>query len=142
MEKKRILFLCNHNAARSQMAEGYLRGRYGDTYEAFSAGTEPSRLSRYAIAVMGEIGVDISGQESKSLDTFFGQEMDVVVTVCDSAKKACPIFPWAKRTIHHEFLDPGSISGSDEAVLAGFRVIRDELVRWIDNEFGWNHTSG
>jgi arsenate reductase len=135
MSKMRVLFICTYNAARSQMAEGYLRTRYGDRYEVYSAGTEPSRVSQYAIKAMAEIGVDISGQESKSLSDFIGKEMDVVVTVCDGAKKSCPVFPWAKKVIHQSFPDPGLLQGSDEAILAGFRMIRDDLVKWIDQEF-------
>lgn len=136
MQKKRVLFICTHNAARSQMAEGYLRSRYNDRYFAFSAGTEPGRISRHAIQVMAEIGVDISWQVSKSIDTFFGEEMDVVVTVCDRAKNSCPVFPRAAKVIHHEFPDPVSLAGSEEEILAGFRAIRDALVTWINKEFG------
>jgi arsenate reductase len=134
-EKKRVLFICTHNAGRSQMGEGYLRARYGNRYEVFSAGTEPLPVSPYAVRVMAEIGVDISGHESKSLSQFIGEEMDIVVTVCDRAQKICPVFPWAKRTIHHGFPDPESLRGSDEDILAGFRAIRDDLVQWIDTEF-------
>jgi arsenate reductase (thioredoxin) len=136
MEKRRVLFICTHNAARSQMAEGYLRARYGDRYEVFSAGTEPLPVSPYAVRVMAEIGVDISGHESKSLGQFIGEEMDIAVTVCDSAQKTCPAFPWAKRTIHHGFPDPGTLRGSEGEILAGFRAIRNDLTEWIDTEFG------
>src|SRR5690606_2917169 len=90
MTGKRILFICSHNAARSQMAEGYLRTRYGDRSEAYSAGTQVSTISSYAIRVRQEIGVDISGQRSKALKEFAGVEMDIAVIVCDAAKSACP----------------------------------------------------
>jgi arsenate reductase (thioredoxin) len=136
MEKKRVLFICTHNSGRSQMAEGYLRARYGDRYEVFSAGTEPLPVSPYAVRVMAEIGVDISGQESKSLKEFIGVAMDIAVTVCDSAQKTCPAFPWAKRTIHHGVPDPGTLQGSDEEIMSGFRAIRDDIVEWIKTEFG------
>ena len=136
MEKKKVLFLCNRNAARSQVAEGYLRARYGDRFEAFSAGVQASRLSSHAVRVMSEIGVDISGHRSKDLTEFFGQEMELVVTLCDSAAKVCPAFPWTKATLHLNFTDPASFTGTDEAVLAGFRTVRDEITRWIDRTFG------
>lgn len=132
-ERTRVLFICTHNAARSQMAEGYLRARYGDRFEAFSAGTEVNGVSTDAIRVMQEIGVDISRHRSKSLREFDGREMDVVVTVCDSAKGACPFFPWAQETIHQEFSDPGALEGSNEEILAGFREIRDAITWWIDH---------
>jgi arsenate reductase len=104
--KTNVLFICTHNAARSQMAEGYLRARYGDWFEAFSAGTEVSTISPYAVRVMLEIGIDISQQRSKSLDEFDGKKMDIVVTVCDNVKAACPFFPGAKKTLHMSFRDP------------------------------------
>ena len=134
--KTKILFICTHNAARSQMAEGYLRAKYGDRYEAFSAGTEVSTVSPIAIRVMKEIGIDISQQRSKSIDEFDGEKMDVVVTVCDNAKAACPFFPGAKKTLHMSFRDPKSFAGSDEEVLAGFRTVRNEITGWIDATFG------
>jgi arsenate reductase len=135
-KKERVLFICTQNAGRSQMAEGYLRARYGDWFEAFSAGTNPTAVSRKAILVMEEIGVDISGHRSKPLDEFAGTEMDVVVTLCDHASALCPVFPWAGETIHKAFPDPGILSGSDEVILMGLRSIRDEITRWIDREFG------
>ncbi len=135
-EKQRILFVCTQNAGRSQMAEGYLRARYDDRFEVFSAGTNPTAVSRKAILVMKEIGVDLSSHRSKSLGEFAGTEMDVVVTMCDHASALCPVFPWAGRTIHKAFPDPGTLSGSDEDILEGVRSIRDEITRWIDSEFG------
>ena len=109
MKRKRILFICTHNAARSQMAEGYLRARYGDGFESFSAGTEASTVSPYAVRVMQEIGVDITGQRSKDLKEFAGVEMDVAVMVCESAKAACPFFPWAKVSHHVSFQESKGI---------------------------------
>jgi arsenate reductase len=134
--KTKILFICTHNAARSQIAEGYLRAKYGDRFEAFSAGTEVSTVSPFAIRVMNETGINISQQRSKSLDEFDGEKMDVVVTVCDRAKAACPFFPGAKKTVHMSFPDPKSFSGSDDEVLEGFRTVRDAITRWIDATFG------
>jgi len=135
-KKERVLFVCTQNAGRSQMAEGYLRARYGDRFEAFSAGTNPTAVSRRAILVMKEIGVDISGHRSKPLDEFAGTEMDVVVILCDHASALCPVFPWAGETIHKAFQDPGTLSGTNEEILVGLRSIRDEITRWIDREFG------
>ncbi|MEN6342278.1 MAG: arsenate reductase ArsC [Methanospirillum sp.] len=133
---KRVLFICTHNAGRSQMAEGYLRARYGDRYEAFSAGTVASTVSPLTVRVMSELGIDISDQRSKDLDAFIDTEMDVVVTVCDAAAAACPMFPGAKRTIHASFPDPGAATGTDEERLAAFRSVRDEIAAWIDASFG------
>ena len=135
MKKTRVLFLCTQNAGRSQMAEGYLRARYGDRYEAFSAGTHPTNVSRKAVAVMQEIGVDISGQRSKSLSDLAGEQMDLAVALCSNASGLCPIYPFADRTIHQNFPDPGALSGSEEEVMEGIREIRDQIVSWIDTFF-------
>jgi arsenate reductase (thioredoxin) len=132
MERKRILFICTHNAARPHMAEGYLRSRYGDLLEAFSAGTEASTVSQYAVRAMQEIGVDITAQRSKNLKEVAGVGMDVAVMVYDSVKAACPFFPWARETMHASFRNPKEFSGSDDEILAGFRIIRDEITGWID----------
>jgi len=134
--KKRVLFVCTHNAARSQMAEGYMNARYGDRYEAFSAGTAPGTLNRHAVRAMAEIGIDISGHRSKDLGEFDEQEMDYLVAVCEGG--IGPLFPWAKEEIHREFPDPSRLTGTDEEVMAGFRRIRDEIVGWIDTAFGGN----
>lgn len=135
-KKKRVLFVCTQNAGRSQIAEGYLRARYGDRFEAFSAGTSPTAVSRKSVLVMNEMGIDISGHRSKSLDEFAGNEMDVVVTLCDHARGICPVYPWAKKTITKVFPDPGLLSGDDKEILNGVRNIRDQITRWIDQEFG------
>ncbi|QSZ67213.1 arsenate reductase ArsC [Methanofollis aquaemaris] len=133
--KEKVLFICTHNAARSQMAEGYLRGRYGERYEVYSAGTAPAEeIDPRAVTVMAEIGIDLSGQETKALSVYFHQEMDFVVTVCEGG--ICPMFPWAKTVIHEEFPDPRAFSGSDDEVLDGFRKVRDDIIRWIDGRFG------
>ena len=131
--KKRVLFVCTRNSARSQVAEGYLNGRYGDRYEALSAGTRPGRLNPYAVRAMAEIGIDISGHRSKDLGEFDGQEMDVLVAVCEGG--ICPLFPWAKEEIHREFPDPSGLTGTDEEIMAGIRRIRDEITSWIDTTF-------
>jgi arsenate reductase len=133
---KRILFVCTHNAGRSQMAEGYLRARYGDRYEALSAGTSASTVSPLAVRAMAEVGVDISAQRSKDLGEFLGEEMDVVVTVCDAAQAVCPMFPGAKRTMHVGFPDPAAATGTEEERLVVFRAVRDEITAWIDATLG------
>jgi arsenate reductase len=134
--KRKVLFICTHCAARSQMAEGYLRARYGDLYEVFSGGMEVTRVHPMAIAVMKEIGIDISRNRSKLVDVFFGKGIETVVTVCDSGQKVCPFFPGAKEEIHQGFPDPSAFTGSDEEVRDGFRRVRDEIIRWIDGTFG------
>ena len=126
-DKKRILILCTGNSARSQMAEGLLRHDAGDRFEVFSAGTKPSQVRPEAIAVMHELGIDISTHRSKSVDEFTGQAFDYVLTVCDNAKKSCPIFPGKTAMIHHGFEDPAALQGADEERLALFRRVRDEM---------------
>ncbi|MEM3046947.1 MAG: arsenate reductase ArsC, partial [Candidatus Bathyarchaeia archaeon] len=104
--KRRVLFICVHNSARSQMAEGFLRHLYGDRFEAYSAGVAPSRVNPYAVKAMAEVGIDISSYRSKSLREFLGGKVDVAVTVCDEAKEACPFFPGASKQLHWGFPDP------------------------------------
>jgi len=123
----RVLILCTANSARSQMAEGVLRRMAGGQVEAFSAGTQPSVVNPWAIRVMREIDIDISGQRSKSVDEFRGQPFDAVITVCDRAAETCPIFPGKAERLHWSFLDPAAVEG-DEARLAAFRAVRDGLV--------------
>ena len=137
--KEKVLFICTHNSARSRMAEGYMNAKYGDRYEAFSAGTEATRVHPMATEVMKEIGIDISSHRSKLLDEFFGKGIETVVTVCDSAQGACPFFPGAKKVIHQSFPDPSGFKGSDEEVRAGFRRVRDGIIRWIDATFRSAH---
>ena len=134
--KIRVLFVCTANAARSQMAEGLLRARYGDQYEAFSAGTRQSTVSPHAIATMREIGIDISHHRSKTLDEFAGQSFDIAVTLCDRAHQVCPVVPGAKKTIHYGFLDPHVVQGSSEDIAGAYRSIRDAMSAWINREFG------
>jgi len=137
--KEKVLFICTHNSARSRMAEGYMNAKYGDRFEAFSAGTEATRVHPMATEVMKEIGIDISSHRSKLLDEFFGEGIETVVTVCDSAQGACPFFPGAKKVIHQSFPDPSGFKGSDEEVRAGFRRVRDGIIRWIDATFRSAH---
>lgn len=123
----RILVLCTGNSARSQMGEGLFQAEGGEAVQVFSAGTRPSSVRPEAIAVMKEIGIDISGQRSKSVDEFSGQSFDCVVTVCDNARDACPVFPGAARRIHWSLEDPAAVEGGDEERLSAFRRIRDQL---------------
>jgi arsenate reductase len=125
--KPRVLILCTGNSARSQMAEGLLRHEAGDRFEVFSAGTRPSHVRPEAIAVMAEIGLDISSHRSKSVDEFVGQDLDLVITVCDNAKETCPVFPGTVKRLHWPFEDPAAVEGSEEVRKAAFRRIRDRI---------------
>ena len=127
MAKQKILIVCTGNSARSQMAEGLLRHEGGDRFEVFSAGTKPSQVRPEAIAVMNEIGIDISPQRSKSVDEFLGQPLDFVITVCNSANETCPAFPGEVKRLHWPFDDPAAVEGSEEVRKAAFRRIRDQI---------------
>jgi len=148
MVRTSVLFLCTHNSARSQMAEGLLRYFYGERYEAFSAGSTPTQVNVLAIRVMDELGIDISGQRSKSIEEFRGRDIDVVVSVCRSSPKVTCAFcssplvggrpeiisevlPGAKRYIDHGFPDPSEAEGSEEEKLTAFRHTRDDIQKWI-----------
>jgi arsenate reductase (thioredoxin) len=122
-----VLFLCTHNSARSQMAEGLLRHLAGERFEAASAGTEKTRVQPLAIEAMRELGIDLRSHTSKTLDAFRGEEFDVVITVCDRANESCPIFPGDTERLHWSFDDPTAVPGSDEERLAAFRVVRDAI---------------
>jgi arsenate reductase len=130
-QKKKVLFLCTGNSARSQMAEGLLRHMAGDRFEVFSAGTHPSFVRPEAIAVMRELGIDISGHRSKSVDEFLGQPFDFVITVCDHARESCPVFPGPAQRIHWSLDDPAAATGSEAERLGVFRRVRDELAARI-----------
>ncbi len=154
MAKTKVLFLCTHNSARSQIAEGLLRHLYGDEYEVFSAGTNPTQVNPLAIKVMAEIGIDISGQYSKSLDVFKDVDIDLVVSVCHGGSKlncaicSSPIvmgrpelitsrLPRAKDYLDHPFDDPSEVEGSEEEKLEAFRRTRDEMKKWIIEKFAY-----
>jgi|GEM_PF-113561 arsenate reductase len=139
--KKRILFLCTHNAARSQMAEGFVNARHSDRYEAFSAGNEPTEVHQCTVAVMAEVGIDISTQRSKSLDEFEETLFDYVVTMCADAQENCPIFPGGVEYLHHAFVNPGPAPASDNDHCAPFRHVRDQIEEWIEETFGKNSSS-
>jgi arsenate reductase (thioredoxin) len=126
-KKKRVLILCTGNSARSQMAEGLLRHEAGDRFDVASAGINPSSVRAEAIEAMSEIGIDISGHRSKSVDEFLAQEFDYVITVCDNANEQCPVFPGKTRRVHWSFQDPAAIAGNHQARLAVFRTARDQI---------------
>ncbi len=129
-----MLFLCTHNSARSQMAEGLLRHLAGDRFEVASAGTEATSVRPEAIEAMAELGVDISGQSSKTLERYLEEPFDHVVTVCDDANEACPVFPGAKSRLHWSFRDPSRAEGSEEERLQVFKTVRDEIQGRIREE--------
>ncbi len=145
-QKKKVLFLCTHNSARSQMAEGLLRSMYGDSYEAYSAGVVATSVDPRAVLVMKEIGIDIIGQRSKTYQEFGDIIFDLAVTVCDRARQACPIcstrfdlpssLPKAMEVIHRSFEDPAAASGSWGEQIEAFRRIRDEIADWISRTLG------
>jgi arsenate reductase len=126
-EPLRVLFLCTHNSARSQMAEGWLRHLAGDRFEAHSAGTEATRVRPLAVRAMAEEGVDIAGHAFKTLERYRAEPWDYVVTVCDDANEACPVFPGGKRRLHWSFPDPSRATGTEEQQLAVYRRVRDAV---------------
>lgn len=134
MSKVRVLFLCTHNSARSQMAEGLLRYLGDERLEVFSAGTRKTSVRPEAISVMAEIGVDITGHESKALDRYLNEPFDYVVTVCDSTNETCPVFPGARNRLHWSFEDPSSATGTEAERLEVFRRVRGEILARIEKE--------
>jgi arsenate reductase (thioredoxin) len=141
MQKERVLILCTGNSARSQMAEGLLRHDFGEYFEVSSAGMKPSEVRPEAITVMRELGIDLSHHRSKHVSEFDGQPFEYVITVCDSAKEGCPLFPGPVRRIHWSFEDPASGEGSDAERLDIFRRVRDQL-RTTLGEFSDQEFSG
>jgi len=151
-EKKKVLFLCYHNSARSQMAEGLLRSMFGDSYEVYSAGIEATVVDPRAVEVMKEIGIDISAHRSKVAQEFQDTVFDIAITVCDRARQNCPVCstplelpdkqpklagqPQAKEVIHKSFKDPADVVWSEEEQLEVFRHVRDEIKDWIILTFG------
>lgn len=125
--KNRVLFVCTHNSARSQMAEAMLREWGGDTFEPFSAGTEATGIKPETVQVMDEIGIDIGGQRSKTIDEFRGQAFDWFITVCDDAQQNCPVLPGVQQSTHWSIEDPSAATGTPEERLEAFRRVRDQL---------------
>jgi arsenate reductase len=132
--KRRVLFLCTHNSARSQMAEGLLRNLGSDHFAAFSAGTEATHVRPLAIRAMAELGIDIAGQESKTLERYLDEPFDAVITVCDDANEACPVFFGARQRLHWSFRDPSKAAGSEEQQLEVYREVRDAIRERIEHE--------
>jgi arsenate reductase len=123
----RVLFLCTHNSARSQMAEGFLRAMAGDRFEAGSAGTEKTSVNPLAIRAMAELGIDLSGHTSKVYDDVASEVWDFLITVCDDANERCPWVPGSVRRLHWSFPDPSRATGTDDERLAVFRRVRDQI---------------
>ncbi|GFO53492.1 arsenate reductase [Geomonas sp. Red276] len=136
MAKTKVLFLCTHNSCRSQMAEGLANHYLGDRVEAFSAGTEATRVNPLAVKVLAELGIDISSQRSKTLDEFAGESLDHAVTLCGDANDKCPLFIGGARRVHRGFDDPSRLPGTEEEVIPEFRRVRDEIKGWIIDYFG------
>ncbi|MFA5364009.1 MAG: arsenate reductase ArsC [Candidatus Bathyarchaeia archaeon] len=132
--KKRVLFLCTHNSARSQMAEAFLNMLRADKYEAYSAGVTPTKVNHHVVKAMAEDGVDISKNRSKSIEEFRHEKFNYVVTVCDTAKEACPFFP-GEKIIHKQFNDPSGFKGSEEEIMKQVRQVRDEIKEWVKTTF-------
>jgi len=129
--KKKVLFLCTGNSARSQMAEGLLRHLRNNEFEVFSAGVEPKGVHPNAVQAMQEIGIDISGQKSKHIDELPDREFDHIITLCDHAAQNCPVFLGKGLRLHHSFSDPAAAVGSDHEVLEAFRKVRDEIKEFV-----------
>lgn len=138
MIMKKVLVLCTGNSCRSQMAEGYLRHFAGGRAEIFSAGVETHGLNPKAVHFMQEDGIDISGHTSTLVDEYKGISFDFIITVCDSARERCPVFPSTAKKFHHDFPDPSKVSGADEEIAAAFRSTR-EMIKVYCREFTEQH---
>jgi arsenate reductase len=135
MTKTKILFICSHNAARSQMAEAIANGKFGDILDASSAGSSPTRIDPYAIAVMKELGIDISKNRAKHLNEFTGMRFDYAVTLCSDDEDFCPFFPDAEEHLHHSVNEPEGSKKTEEGRLAAMRNMRDDILAWIRRTF-------
>jgi len=133
--KRKVLFICNHNLARSQIAEGLLKSLYGEYYEVYNAGSNPTIVNPYAIKVLEEISVDISGNRSKNLKEFEDLEFDYVVTVCDGEGQKCPCFSGGKTYIQKSFEDPAAVNGDDPVKFDAFRRNRKDIKFWLEKTF-------
>ena len=135
--KKSILFLCSYNSVRSQIAEGLMRHEFGTRYDIYSAGVASGGVSPHAVAVMKEIGIDISSQRSKSINEFKGRTFDVVVTLCDHGKEACISYlPKGDLVLHHNFPAPEEVGVPEEEIMKQFRDLRDQIKTWLIHKFG------
>ncbi len=131
----KVLFICTHNSARSQMAESYLNHMYGDRHQGFSAGTHPAGLDSRAVEVMTEDGLDVRGQISKSVDAFQDTRFDLAVTLCGKAQRFCPFYAGAGEHLHKPFPEPATFTGSEGEVMDQYRSLRDEIKEWITETF-------
>ncbi len=133
---RKVLFICIHNSARSQIAEALLNNLFSKNFIAYSAGVKPAEeINPYVVKALAEIGIDISRNRPKSLEEFYGWEFDYVVTVCQEGKEVCPFFPGGKNYIHKSFPDPSSLTGSEDEIMSQVRAIRDEIKDWLINTF-------
>lgn len=132
-DKKTILFVCTHNSARSQLAEGLVNYYFGDDWHAYSAGTEKTRVKTLAIEAMSDVGIDITHHSSKTFEQFLDMNLDYVVTVCDSAKETCPYFPGAGKQVHVGFEDPSDVEGNHEERLQAFINTRNLIKSWLED---------
>jgi arsenate reductase len=135
IRKPRVLFVCKHNSVRSQIAEGYLRARYSDLFEAASAGSKAFGVYPIAIAVMDEIGIPVSAQRSTLVDELFQVDFDIIVKVSDCAYQGCPFFPGVRETIDADFPGPKACDGTPRERVAQFRQVHDAIITWIDQYF-------
>lgn len=136
MDKGKVLFVCIHNSARSQMAEAWLNHLYGDRFEAHSAGLEAGELNPLAVAAMKEVGIDISHKKTQTVFSLFnkGEIFSYVITVCDEASaERCPVFPGCAKRLHWSFPDPSQLAGTEEERLAKVRIIRDDIKAAIES---------
>ncbi|NPV80200.1 MAG: arsenate reductase (thioredoxin) [Firmicutes bacterium] len=131
--KRKIMFLCTGNSCRSQMAEGFARALFGDSWEVYSAGIEPAGVNPRAIEVMREVGIDISMQTSDPIESRLLREMDLVVTLCGDAEERCPVTPPSVSRIHWPLPDPARAKGSEEEIMAEFRKVRDDIKRRVED---------
>jgi arsenate reductase len=134
-DAKRVLILCTGNSCRSQMAEGWVNHELAESWTALSAGTQPAaRVHPLAVGAMAEVGIDISGGTPESVDRFVDMPWDLVITVCDSARETCPVFPGPVETLHISFPDPAEATGTDEEIMAVFRAVRDDIRKRLVGE--------
>jgi len=136
----KVLFLCTRNACRSQLAEGLMRQRFGDRLEAHSAGVAPGRVHPLAVRALAEVGIDASGQRSKHINELADVHFDLVVTLCEPAREACPVFADDTRVVHRTYRNPDEARGTEEERLTVFREVRDQLANdlpaLIEHELG------
>jgi arsenate reductase len=134
--KRTILFICQSNSSRSQMAEAFVNNQLKDRYEAFSAGTQPTKLDPLAVKAMKEVQIDISKQKAKGVETYYGKEFDYVVTLCDEAEEECSFFIKGRDYVHKSFAEPSQAKVPDDKLFAEYRRSRDDIRAWMNKTFG------